>query len=67
MDALQLQVFHNRIRNAQLPGYSLDFADGPNEFPMRIEGHFGETHQSRDHSWSVLMEWADEVLTGLGA
>jgi hypothetical protein len=67
MDAVQFQALHDRIRRAQLPGYSLHYADGPDTYWMEISGHNGERLISREHSFDVLMQWADGALNRIGA
>ncbi len=67
MNAEELQAIHNRIRNAQLPGYTLHYAEGPDVYWLEIHDINGVDYTSREHSWALLMEWADETLTSLGA
>ena len=67
MDAQQLQAIHDRIRKAQLPGYCLHYADGPDMFWLEIHDINEVSYTSREHSWHILMEWADETLSSLGA
>lgn len=66
MDVEDLKELHARIRKAELPGYSLHYADGPDLFWLEIKSN-SATFTSREHSWCILMEWADETLTSLGA
>jgi len=67
MDWALLGLFHDRIRAAQLPGYALYYSEGSNEFCMTIYAENDSAYSSRDHSASVLLEWADETLSSLGA
>lgn len=67
MDWLTLAAIHDRIRTAQLPGYALHYAEGPDQFWMEIHDVNGVTYTSREHSGGVLLEWADETLLGIGA
>lgn len=67
MNVQDLKELHTRIRKAQLPGYSLHYADGPDEFWLEIHDVNGINYTSREHSWCIMMEWADETLTSLGA
>lgn len=67
MDWLEFSNIHDRIRRAQLPGYALHYGEGADDFYMCIYGHNGEKLYSRDHSAAILLEWADETLTALGA
>ena len=67
MDWLDLGEIHDRIRKAQLPGYALHYAEGPDHFWMEIHDVNNVTYVSREHSSSLLLEWADETLSGIGA
>lgn len=67
MDWLDFGQLHARIRAAQLPGYSLTYNEGADQFALIVYGHNGEQCESRDHSSSILLEWFDETLEGLKA
>lgn len=66
MDAVQLKQIHDRIRAAELPGYALYYSEGPDTYWMEIHGHNGETFVSREHSFDVLIQWADGTLNAIG-
>jgi hypothetical protein len=67
MNITDLRVLHRRIREAQLPGYSLTYNEGANEFSLVLYGHNGEQAECGDHSWDITVEWAQEQLTKWGA
>lgn len=67
MDWQALGLIHERIRAAQLPGYALHYSDGPDQYWMEIHDVNSVTYTSREHSPWVLLEWADETLSGIGA
>lgn len=66
MNAEQLSALHARIRKAQLPGYALHYGEGADLFWMEIHDVNYVTYRSREHSWEILMEWADETLASIG-
>ena len=67
MNTADLRVLHRRIREAQLPGYQLTYNEGANDFYLALYGHNGEQIGSGDHSWDIMVEWAQEQLTKWGA
>lgn len=67
MDWITFGQLHDRIRAAQLPGYSLTYNEGADQFELVVYGHNGDQIESSDHSASVLLEWFDETLEGLKA
>lgn len=67
MNPNDLKTIHRRVRNAELPGYQLTYNEGSDRFCMVLYGHNGDQIESREHSWEILMEWADEELKGLCA
>ncbi|MNJ10750.1 hypothetical protein D3C77_49140 [compost metagenome] len=67
MDWITFGTIHDRIRAAQLPGYSLHFNEGSDRFYVVLYGHNGQVLESREHSASILLEWVDEQLEKLGA
>lgn len=67
MNTEDLAVLHRRIREAELPGYSLHYCEGPNQFYIVLHGHNGEQFESREHGWDVMIDWAKQTLKELGA
>lgn len=67
MDWITFGQLHDRLRRAQLPGYQLTFEEGANEFHLVVYLDNGREAHSRDHSSSVLLEWFDAILSGVGA
>ena len=67
MNTADLRCLHRRVREAQLPGWTLTYNEGSDTFYIVIFGHNGEQYESREHSWDVMFEWAEEKLKGLGA
>lgn len=66
-DWLKLSAIHKRIRKAELPGYALHYGEGADVFWMEIYLDNGASRVSREHSFGILMEWADETLRSVGA